>query len=238
MTATCTKPYTHPRRYHGADVARWTTRALSDYVGGLSSPSKMPGFGYSLPASDCIVGGKLRTVDGSTCQNCYAHKGRYTFPVVQRALRRRARAIGRKYWTAAMAELVRRKCQRVPYFRWHDSGDLQSVAHFRAICDVARATPSIAHWLPTREYRIVADYVEAGGDIPPNLNVRLSAHMIGGHVPTFPRLRGLATVSTVSAEPGTYADARACPAPTQGNSCGDCRACWQRDVPHVTYALH
>jgi len=29
-------------------------------VGGLSNPSKMPGFGYSLPAEKCGAGSKLR----------------------------------------------------------------------------------------------------------------------------------------------------------------------------------
>ena len=29
-------------------------------VGGLSNPSKMPGYGYGLSAFDCSVGSKLR----------------------------------------------------------------------------------------------------------------------------------------------------------------------------------
>jgi len=136
-----------------------------------------------------------------------------------------------------MAELIARKSRKVAYFRWHDSGDLQSVDHLANICKVAELTPDVAHWLPTREYRIVSEYVESGGTIPANLNIRLSAHMIGGAVPTFPRLAGQVTISTVSAD-DSYADAHNCPARFQGNECGDCRACWSPDVAHVDYHLH
>ncbi len=52
-------------------------------VGGLSKPSKMPSYGYSLSAFKCKVGSKLREVLNSTCANCYALKGRYIFPNVQ-----------------------------------------------------------------------------------------------------------------------------------------------------------
>jgi hypothetical protein len=197
----------------------------------------MPGFAYSLPARECKTGAKLRAVPGSTCSGCYALKGRYVFPNVQAALYRRLEAIERPEWVSAMAELIRRKTRAdAPYFRWHDSGDLQSVDHLRRIVAVCEATPDVRHWLPTREYRIVSEYAEAGGTFPPNLNVRLSAHMIGGHVPTFPRLAGIVTVSTVSRD--GYAEAHDCPSRFQGNSCGDCRACWDRGVAHVDYHLH
>lgn len=220
-----------------SDPTTWLTRELESYVGGLSNPSKMPGYAYGLPAEDCHVGGRLRAVTGSTCSGCYAYnRGAYAWRPVKKAYRRRANALGRKYWVPAMAELIRRKSKKVPYFRWHDSGDLQSVEHFARICRVAELTPDVAHWLPTREYRVVSEYVESGGLIPPNLNVRLSAHMVGGHVPSFPRLRGLVTVSTVSTD-GT-AGATDCPSRFQDNACGDCRACWSPDVPAVDYHLH
>lgn len=221
-----------------ADVAGWKTKQLEEYVGGLSNPSKMPGFAYGLPAEDCKVGARLRPVEGSTCSSCYAHKGAYVWRGVAAAYRRRAAAIEREYWVDAMAELITRKCARVPWFRWHDSGDLQSVDHFDRICEIASLTPQVSHWLPTREYRYVSEFVARGGEIPANLTVRLSAHMIGGHVPEFPRLKGLVTVSTVAADDSTFPEARHCPSRYQGNACGDCRACWDRDVPHVDYHLH
>lgn len=212
------------------------TKELEAIVGGkLSNPSKMPGYGYGLPAKECSTGSRLRPVKGSTCHGCYALKGHYMFPSVQAAQYRRLDSITDPRWAPAMAELITRKCSKVPWFRWHDSGDLQSVAHLAAICDVAAATPNVSHWLPTREYRIVAEYRKAGGVIPANLTVRMSAHMVGGKVPTF---AAPLTVSTVSKGDASYPDAHHCPARHQGNSCGDCRACWSPDVSHVDYHIH
>jgi hypothetical protein len=61
------------------------------------------------------------------------------------------------------------------YFRWHDAGDIQSIKHLKNIVDVANKTPAITHWIPTREHKIVNDFVKAGNTIPDNLIVRISA---------------------------------------------------------------
>ena len=45
-------------------------------TGGLSKPSKMPGYAYNLPAIHCKTGSKLAQVPGTTCHGCYALKGR------------------------------------------------------------------------------------------------------------------------------------------------------------------
>jgi hypothetical protein len=62
-------------------------------VGGLSKPSKMPGWSIGLPAKECKTGGKLQAVPGSVCFDCYALKGCYVFKVVQDAQYRRLRAL-------------------------------------------------------------------------------------------------------------------------------------------------
>ncbi len=215
------------------DPSAWKTGELEAYIGGLSKPSKMPGYAYSLPARECLAGSRLREVEGSTCSGCYAMKGRYNFPNVQRALYRRLDSLQRKLWADVVAELITRKQQT--HFRWHDSGDLQSVDHLAAIVRVCELTPDVRHWLPTREYRIVRDYLATNDGFPPNLNVRLSAHMVGGAIPTFPGLP--VTVSSVTAG-DPPAGSHRCPAPHQNNSCGDCRACWDQNVRLVDYALH
>ena len=65
-----------------------TSEALK-LVGGLSKPSKMPGWAYGIPAKECKTGSKLVNVSGSTCEGCYALKGCYVFKVVQEAQYRR-----------------------------------------------------------------------------------------------------------------------------------------------------
>jgi hypothetical protein len=41
----------------------------------------------------------------------------------------------------------------VPFFRWHDSGDMYHVTYIKAIIEVCKATPMVKHWLPTRGWQ-------------------------------------------------------------------------------------
>ena len=191
-------------------------------VGGLSKPSKMPGPAYNLPASACITGQKLAKVPGSVCAGCYALKGRYRFNNVQAALQRRLQAIESPEWVEAMIILI--KPQK--YFRWHDSGDIQSLKHLENIFRVCRATPGTSHWLPTREAQFLKRLKV--NQVPRNLIIRMSSHMIDQAPVNF-----WPWTSTV-----TSGEGRSCPAPEQGNECKDCRACWDRTVPNVCYGKH
>ena len=190
-------------------------------TGGLSAPSKMPGPSYNLPATQCITGAKLAQVPGSVCHGCYALKGRYRFNNVKAAMARRLEALGHPDWIAAMTVLIKGE----PVFRWHDSGDLQSPEHLKAIFEVCKNTPETRHWMPTREahfLRLMDPEV-----IPKNLIIRFSSHMVDQQpVGWWP------WTSTVSTEMKT------CPAKDQGNECKSCRACWDRSVSNVTYPKH
>ena len=190
-------------------------------TGGLSAPSKMPGPAYNLPAWQCITGAKLQAVSGSVCHGCYALKGRYRFNNVKQALQRRATSLDHPHWVEAMVALITGH----KYFRWHDSGDLQSERHLKQIFEVCKRTPSTKHWMPTREARFLK--LLHPPIIPSNLIIRMSSHMIDqGPVTFWP---WTSTVSTKS---------KTCPAQDQGNSCRDCRACWDRSVSNVTYPKH
>ena len=203
-----------------------TVKQANDLVGGLSAPSKMPCHSFSISAFRCITGSKLRRLANSVCSKCYALKGRYVFPNVQAALDRRlsvlARALAdtefRGKFIAAMAFLINRS----PWFRWHDSGDLQSAAHFALICDIARATPNTLHWLPTKEPRF------AKGDIPGNLIVRVSAPMIDQPAPNQPH------TSTVVSDKNKAT----CRAFERQGKCGPCRMCWDPAVKNIAYYKH
>ena len=190
-------------------------------TGGLSAPSKMPGPAYNLPASMCLTGAKLVNVPGSVCAGCYALKGRYRFPNVQQALQRRLDSITHPDWVRAMVVLI----DKAPWFRWHDSGDVQGPEHIKKIFEVCKLTPGTMHWMPTREARFLK--LMDPDIIPPNLIIRMSSHMIDqGPVTFWP------WTSTVSTQ------AKTCPAADQGNQCRDCRACWARNISNVTYPKH
>jgi len=197
------------------------SKEASEIIGGLSKPSKMPGYAYGLPAKECKTGGKLQQVKGSTCYNCYALKGCYVFKVVQQAQYRRLKAINHPHWVRAMAaQILRHKSK---YFRWHDSGDLQNLKHLAKIYKVCRLTPDVNHWMPTRE-AWVKPYLSRA---PKNLVIRFSMPMIDqAAAGSWPNTSTVVTTG------------RTCPAPDQGNACGECRACWDPAVKNVAYGKH
>ena len=181
------------------------------------------------------MGSKLRAIPGSICSKCYALKGRYLFKNVRDALERRFESLHHHQWVEAMAYLI--NSRKLTYFRWHDAGDLQGVWHLRNIAKVAELTPNCRHWLPTRELRTVGEYLEDHVR-PENLNIRLSAMSFDKRAPEgFARKRGL-TVSGARYFYATATGSHDCPAPTQGNSCGDCRACWDVDTFSISYKQH
>lgn len=209
---------------------------LEQLVGGLSRPSKMPGFAYGIPAAECIVGSILRKRAGSVCSKCYAHKGMYVFPNVRKAQARRLEILRSDLdgWTRNMIALLRKKyakrtgADRV--FRWHDSGDIQSAAHLSAIVKIARELSDIRFWMPTKERAAVRKWLSNNpSGFPRNLVVRLSAPMIGDTLKPLEGVRG----STVGAGKGY-----ACPAYSQGGQCGDCRECWNFSRKSIDYPLH
>ena len=190
-------------------------------VGGLSKPSKMPGWSIGIPAKECKTGAKLRQVKDSVCYECYALKGCYVFAVVQAAQYKRLEAIKHPDWVQAMTTLINSKKPDV--FRWHDSGDVQDLQHLEKIFEVCRATPAKRHWMPTREAWI-KDHMAS---CPDNLVVRFSSPMVDqGPVKSW------ANTSTVSTK------SRSCPAPDNNNECGSCRACWDPNVKNIEYGKH
>ena len=197
------------------------TKEAWTLVGGLSKPSKMPGWSIGIPAKECKTGAKLRLIPDSVCEGCYALKGCYVFKVVQEAQYKRLEAIQHPDWVLAMATLINSKKPDV--FRWHDSGDVQDVQHLEKIFEVCRLTPAKRHWMPTREAWI-KDHMHKA---PANLVVRFSSPMIDqGPVKSW------ANTSTVSTK------SRSCPAPDNNNECGDCRACWDPLVKNIEYGKH
>ena len=200
--------------------------------GGLSNPGKMPGHGYALPAYRCRLGSFLQQIPKAVCHYCYALRGRYLFPKVRAAMETRIQSLSRPRWVEAVTTLIYRSGDR--HFRWHDSGDLQSIDHLQNIVRVCRNLPQVKFWLPTREYQTVDAYRRLGGRIPSNLCIRLSAHVVDGKPP----LRYRLPVSVVdSGRNGISRNAHICPAPEQNNQCGKCRACWDPSVKIVSYPL-
>ena len=191
-------------------------------VGGLSAPGKMPCPSINLPATACNVGAKLAKVPGTTCHGCYALKGRYRFKSTKIAMARRLAALQDSRWIRAMVVLMENR----KFFRWHDSGDIQSAWHLARILEVCKQTPNTKHWLPTRESGLLK-FLDPEV-IPKNLIIRLSATKVNGAAG-----KSWPWTSTV-----TDGKDKSCPAPDQGGKCKSCRQCWDKSVKNVIYAKH
>lgn len=224
-------------------------------VGGISAPSKMPGPSYNLTTSVCHIGGKLRNVKGSVCEGCYADgRGRYGFDSVYNAGMRRLGRVRQALnddkflvlYVEAFAALLNKERKQAEHMRWHDAGDLISARHLALIAAIATETPNTNHWLPTKEYGRVLEFM-ATRAIPSNLTIRVSGYMVDEAAPIV--ADGLVTSTVTSKTEGTGHE---CPAVKNHTSCNGvpmndskaaqvhpaCRACWKRDVANVNYGLH
>jgi len=140
-----------------------------------------------------------------TCEHCYAQQGWYRVDLprqVDRVLRLEylqglIRKNSLSTWVQWMANTLNalppdepfpaalghfhgfNSETKIPYFRWHDSGDLFNKEYARAVFQVCEMTPRVAHWLPTRMAGLVQSLVQKGVTIPLNLSVQVSVHRGG-----------------------------------------------------------
>ena len=218
-------------------------------TGSMTRTSKMPGLSYSLPAWECQVGAKLRKVKGSVCAGCYALKGNYTrYPDIKKAQYYRLQSLRDPQWIPAMVAQIKRQ----KYFRWHDAGDLQGVWHLKNIMEVCKLTPSVKHWLPTREVKYTSLMDPA--IVPTNLKIIISDHMIDqqSSVKHWPYTSGVSTKSATYHCPAFRTDKRGTVHSLEAfkgftkkqkkkldlGHCGSCRQCWDKDVSRVVYGKH
>lgn len=199
-------------------------------VGKFSEPSKMPCYSWSIPATDCRTGSKLAKIPGSVCSGCYALKGFYRMPSASKAMARRKKAYNKKAFVSSFVTAL----QGEQYFRWFDSGDLQSLSMLEDINSIALQTPGVMHWLPTKESGTVKSFLKKHKKFAPNLTVRISAYMIDQTEHS--TISGCGSIVVSSFD--KVGKARACVAPSQGGKCLDCRSCWNQSIPTIAYLKH
>lgn len=166
-------------------------------------------------------------------------------------------------WSQMLAFQIKKACTKIGVnkHRWFDSGDLASVEMLKAICDTANMTPEIDHWLPTREAMIVKEYRKLYGKEPKNLCIRISATMVGDSP-----IKNHENTSTVHTKDSAIHGKECLAYRTNIDSkvlskeafktfkaltpqakkesridlghCGDCRACWNKEVKNISYPLH
>ena len=203
-------------------------------VGGMSSPAKMVVPSTGLPTSMCNVGSKLRACEGSVCEDCYADKGfALVFgDVVNKARFRRLEALKNKSWVSSWVYIIKNKkvFKQEGVFRWQDSGDLQDKQHLDNILEVARQTPTVKHWIPTKE----SNLIKSLESVPDNVVIRLSGSFIDGKEPNYYHT---STVTT-NVEEVTCKASLPKGNPEKLDGCEDCRQCWDSSVKNVAYYKH
>ena len=207
-----------------------TIAAARDLIG-ISRNSKMPSWTLAIPAREaCPRGGQLAKIEGTVCHGCYAAKGLDALPVAAVAKQRRWDVIKlalesvhvRLAWVEAFTVAMKKET----HFRWHSAGDLFSAEYAQLVRDCIVHTPHVAHWIPTREKRYAPMFdlcnvvYRVSDDIVDQLTNKHTGHTSGVHSTETP-VRGIE-----------------CGARYNNGECGSCRACWDREVQHVSYHLH
>lgn len=196
----------------------------------LSKAGKMPSKSWSLQAGTTCPG----SIDPRTkqplpvCAGCYAKEGAYNFPGTKQVRELNREDWKRGEWVDDMVSALAKQT----YFRWFDSGDVYHPALAFKILLVIQRTPHVRHWLPTKSYtipkiRVILDRIKA----LPNASVRYSAPGVDGG---YTEEHG----STVIPYSDTPTAAKVCDAYERDGKCGDCRACWDKNVAVVAYPAH
>jgi hypothetical protein len=196
----------------------------------LSQTSKLGCKSWSLEAfSTCpgAIGTDGEVVD--PCKVCYARGGFYHMPDAIALRHRNKEDWQSDDWVSRMVKALKRQTR----FRWFDSGDMYSVSLAEKILAVMQQTPHVKHWLPTRMYKF-AKYqgiIDAMRQLD-NVVVRASSDSVKGEI-----LENQSHSSTIVPSAGAGIGYE-CPAYKQEGKCLDCRACWSKSVPVISYPYH
>ena len=209
-----------------------TKKELLKDIGGISQTSKMPCGSWSLSAFWCKVGSKLNKIKGSSCFGCYALGGNY-IRYKEHMLKSYTKKLNAyndntDLFIESFTEYLKR-FEKSGYFRWFDSGDLQNYKMLLSIVKIAKNTPNIKHWLPTKEYALITRYKKEFKTFPKNLIVRVSAPMLDTKIKGFKYTSSIVKNSTMKSNCNSYKN--------QGK-CLDCRLCWNKSIKDITYKYH
>jgi hypothetical protein len=218
---------------------------------GMSSPKKMWGHSEDTPTWACEAGATLRQMEGSVCRTCLVDGNQnMRYDETQKHQNRNLLGLADPHmYAAALSWQLGQTGDDL--IRLNTSGDIQSPHHYAIFSDVARAHPDKTFWLATRERRKLRQYLKAGGNIPPNLTVRVSDAMEGEQAAHDSRslnelmaLHDNIVASSVSSsphyEPGEVWNCPAAGKPGDKGMCEhwNCKACWDPSVKYIDYEGH
>ena len=196
----------------------------------LSTPSKMPCPSWDLQALDDCIGSK--DSEGNlvpACRICYATDGFYSMPNAIKLRKYNQQDWKRSEWTNEFIYLLRDQ----KFFRWFSSGDIKWWKLAQKILEIMEQTPHCKHWLPTRmlkpRFKKHVKIINKMAELP-NVAVRFSSDSIDG---SHQKEHGSTIIP--HAIGGSYT---VCRAYDRGGKCGDCRACWNKNIKRIAYVMH
>ena len=218
-----------------------TLKQARAITGGISNKNrKMPFYSYGLPVKNCITGSKLAKIKKldkiPTCKLCYAKRNMYNTTAVKKSHAKRLKGINHPYFVKAMIYEINhltKNQKEKKYFRWHDSGDLQSMKHLLKLIKIALSLPKIKFWLPTNERKFIKSYLRSKKSFPINFNERISSIFID-HEPI--KKHEFNTSSLFKKIKPI--NSKICYSYKRNNQCGSCRACWNKNISNIAYKSH
>lgn len=209
----------------------------------LSKTGKMPGKSWSIPASTCKIGSLLSKLENSVCSKCYAKKGSYCYPNAKNLRQNNFDHYleNKETFVEDMKTIIQAEYLKtgVEYFRWFDSGDLQSTKMLEDIIRIAYLLPHIKFWLPTKERKVVeevlSNFSKIDCAVPSNLSIRLSVYMIDGSYIDFeaPEMAQIKQTRVISKDREPLKEELVC-----SGECIPCGyACW-KNTKNVAYIKH
>jgi len=189
----------------------------------------MPCKSWSLEAIKTCAGAINRLTGElvDACKGCYAASGFYLMKPAVALRQHNKQDWQRDDWCNDMVEALARQ----NLFRWFDSGDCYHPKLALKILEVMIRTPHVRHWFPTRQYKFekFIHTLELMNALP-NVVVRYSSDSIRGGL-----IEGEFISTIIPTDNGDYS---VCRAYSRGGKCGDCRMCWDRDIPIIQYPQH
>jgi len=200
----------------------------------LSKTSKMPCFSISLDARLCHTGSKLAKIPNTPCHKCYALRGFYRMPNTVKAMEKRLHFMTSSKFIPEMVRLLTVPMGHL-YFRWFDSGDIQSKKMGNDILSVVKQTPYTMHWLPSKEYGWWRN-IMSEKTIPHNVSLRISTPIDD----QAPSAEWFNTSTTYTSKDSPAYTGYICPAHIHKElygkyECRECRACWNPSVKNIAY---
>jgi hypothetical protein len=128
-------------------------------------------FNFSIPAGNDKITGKITCPFAGKClADCYAKKGFYNMPNVEKALSERHKATRDANFVERIdTELIKATNKKQVYVRIHDSGDFYSPNYFQKWLEIARLNPSVRFYAYTKSHSFIR-----GIELPENFDLIFS----------------------------------------------------------------